>query len=209
MEKMLVTQALNELKLLDGRINRAISNGEYVAAARLNESKVSSTVTKEEFISNAKSSLQSVNDLIERRKKIKAAVVISNANTFVDFSGVSMTVADAIERKDSIEYDEEILGTLKKQLSNARATVGQKNLNMELQIDKIVESSFGKDSRQKINSDDYEAIAKPYRTNNEYGLVDPLGIEKLIAQMEEAIQGFISNVDAALQISNCTTYIEF
>lgn len=120
-----------------------------------------------------------------------------------------MTVADAIERKDSIEYDEEILGTLKKQLSNARATVGQKNLNMELQIDKIVESSFGKDSRQKINSDDYEAIAKPYRTNNEYGLVDPLGIEKLIAQMEEAIQGFISNVDAALQISNCTTYIEF
>ena len=33
MEKMLVTQALNELKLLDGRINRAISNGEYVAAA--------------------------------------------------------------------------------------------------------------------------------------------------------------------------------
>ncbi|EHF00021.1 hypothetical protein [Enterocloster citroniae] len=209
MEKMLVTQALNELKLLDGRINRAISNGEYVAAARLNESKVSSTVTKEEFISNAKSSLQSVNDLIERRKKIKAAVVISNANTFVDISGVSMTVADAIERKDSIEYDEEILGTLKKQLSNARATVGQKNLNMELQIDKIVESSFGKDSRQKINSDDYEAIAKPYRTNNEYGLVDPLGIEKLIAQMEEAIQGFISNVDAALQISNCTTYIEF
>ena len=207
MEKMLVTQALNELKLLDGRINRAISNGEYVAAARLNESKVSSTVTKEEFISNAKSSLQSVNDLIERRKKIKAAVVISNANTFVDISGVSMTVADAIERKDSIEYDEEILGTLKKQLSNARATVGQKNLNMELQIDKIVESSFGKDSRQKIN--DYEAIAKPYRTNNEYGLVDPLGIEKLIAQMEEAIQGFISNVDAALQISNCTTYIEF
>lgn len=209
MEKMLVTQALNELKLLDGRINRAISNGEYVAAARLNESKVSSTVTKEEFISNAKSSLQSVNDLIERRKKIKAAVVISNANTFVDISGVSMTVADAIERKGSIEYDEEILGTLKKQLSNARATVGQKNLNMELQIDKIVESSFGKDSRQKINSDDYEAIAKPYRTNNEYGLVDPLGIEKLIAQMEEAIQGFISNVDAALQISNCTTYIEF
>ena len=209
MEKMLVTQALNELKLLDGRINRAISNGEYVAAARLNESKVSSTVTKEEFISNAKSSLQSVNDLIERRKKIKAAVVISNANTFVDISGVSMTVADAIERKGSIEYDEEILRTLKKQLSNAMATVGQKNLNMELQIDKIVEASFGKDSRQKINSDDYEAIAKPYRTNNEYGLVDPLGIEKLIAQMEEAIQGFISNVDAALQISNCTTYIEF
>lgn len=80
---------------------------------------------------------------------------------------------------------------------------------METQIDKIVESSFGKDSKQKINSDEYEAIAKPYRLNNEYGLVDPLGIDDLIREMEEEIAGFKANVDSALQISNCTTYIEF
>ena len=43
MEKMLVTQALNETKLLDGRISRAIDTGNFVAAAKLSESKVTST----------------------------------------------------------------------------------------------------------------------------------------------------------------------
>lgn len=209
MEKMLVTQALNEIKLLDGRISRAINTGNFVAAAKLSESKVTSTVTKDDFTKNAKASKQSVTDLIERRKKIKAAVVVSNANTYVDVNGEQMTRADAIERKESIEYEEAFLNTLKAQRQNAQVTVNQKNMAMETQIDKIVESSFGKDSKQKINSDEYEAIAKPYRLNNEYGLVDPLGIDDLIREMEEEIAGFKANVDSALQISNCTTYIEF
>lgn len=209
MEKMLVTQALNELKLLDGRIDRAISTGKFVAAAKLSEKKVTSTTTKEEFVAAAKAAMQSARDLIERRKAIKAAIVISNANTMVDVNGTQMTVADAIERKTSIEYEKDLLAALRQQLQSANSTVLKKNLDMELQIDKIVEASYGKDSKQKINPDDYDAIAKPYKANNEYGLVDPLGIEKLIATMEEDIHGFLSNVDSALQISNCTTYIEF
>lgn len=209
MERMLVTQALNEIKLLDGRINRAISTGSYIAAAKLNESKVTSTLTKDDFVKNAKASKQSVADLIERRNKIKAATVVSNAITYVDVNNKEMTRADAIERKESIEYEEAFLNALKAQRQNAQLTVNQKNMAMEAQIDRIVESSFGKDSKQKINSDEYEAIAKPYRLNNEYGLVDPLGIDELIRDMEEEIAGFKANVDSALQISNCTTYIEF
>lgn len=209
MEKMLVTQALNELKLLDGRIDRAISTGRFVTSAKLIEKKVNSITTKEEFSELAKASIQSANDLIERRKKIKAAVVVSNAKTTVDVNGVMMTVADAIERKNSIEYEEDLLAKLKSQLSDANNTVMRKNIDMEVQINKIIEASYGKDSKQKINPEDYDAIAKPYKLNNEYGLVDPLGIENLIRKMEEDIQGFKSNVDSALQISNCTTYIEF
>ena len=209
MEKMLVTQALNELKLLDGRIDRAISTGRFVTSAKLIEKKVNSITTKEEFSELAKASIQSANDLIERRKKIKAAVVVSNAKTTVDVNGVMMTVADAIERKNSIEYEEDLLAKLKSQLSDANNTVMRKNIDMEVQINKIIEASYGKDSKQKINPEDYDAIAKPYKLNNEYGLVDPLGIGNLIRKMEEDIQGFKSNVDSALQISNCTTYIEF
>lgn len=57
MEKMLVTQALNEIKLLDGRISRAIDTGNFVAAAKLSESKVTSTITKDDFTKNAKASM--------------------------------------------------------------------------------------------------------------------------------------------------------
>lgn len=56
-EKMLVTQALNELKLLDSRINREIRTASFVSAAKKSEKKVTPNVTKEEFNANAKSEM--------------------------------------------------------------------------------------------------------------------------------------------------------
>lgn len=209
MEKMLVTQALNELKLLDGRIERAIESGSYVSAAKICEKKVSSGITKDAFCGSAKASLQSVRDLMERRKKIKSAVVESNANTMVTVNNVEMTRADAIERKKSIEYEKMLLATLRTQLSRANSVVTTKNTSMEAEIVKLAEAALGKDTKQKVDPDGYASIATPYRTSNEYGLVDPLNIAELISKLEEDIEGFLSNVDSVLQISNCTTYIEF
>lgn len=209
MERMLVTQALNELKLLNGRIERAIEAGSYVAAAKICEKKVSSGITKDAFCGSAKASLQSVHDLMERRKKIKSAVVESNANTIVTVNNVEMTRADAIERKKSIEYEKMLLATLRTQLSRANSVVTTKNASMEVEIVKLAEAALGKDTKQKVDPDGYASIANPYRTSNEYGLVDPLNIAELISKLEEDIEGFLSEVDSALQISNCTTYIEF
>ena len=48
----------------------------------------------------------------------------------------------------------------------------------------------------------------PYRSANEYGLVDALEAEKLIKKMKDEIQDFESEVDTVLQISNSVTIIE-
>ena len=102
MEKMLVTQALNELKLLDSRIEDATNNAIFVIAAKKNEKKVNPNLTKEDFEIRSKAFYQSIMDLIERRKKIKAAIVASNAVTKVTVHDEEMTVAEAIERKSTI-----------------------------------------------------------------------------------------------------------
>ena len=94
-EKMLVTQALNELKLLDSRINREIRTASFVSAAKKSEKKVTPNVTKEEFNTNAKSEMQSIEDLIDRRARIKKATVASNAVTTLEVNGETMT-RDAI-----------------------------------------------------------------------------------------------------------------
>ena len=60
-----------------------------------------------------------------------------------------------------------------------------------------------------IKPEDYASIADPYKAKEEYGLVDPIGILAEITKREEEIDAFLSNCDSALQISNCTTYIEF
>ena len=208
MEKMLVTQALNELKLLDDRINKAINDAVLVIAAKRSEKKVNPNLTKEEFEIRAKAGYQSVMDLIERRKKIKAAVVTSNAMTKVIVHGEEMTVAEAIERKSTIDYEISLLRQMQSQWGVQNREMNMQNMRMEERIDKYIETFVGKDT-SKAKDNELEAMIKPMRESGEYALVDPLSIEKKIADLDDYIKGFRSEVDAILQISNCNTYIEF
>ena len=206
---MLVTVALNELKLLDSRIIKEIDRGSFISSAKKSNPKVSPAMSKEEFIEEAKSKFNSVKDLIERRAKIKAAIVDSNAKTEVEIDGVKMTRADAIERKSSINYEKLMLNELKDQLNIHTAKVNSSNYEVDNKIDSLVQAAYGKEGKNNIKQEDYDAIAKPYREANEWDIVDPLNLKDVIEEMEKRIDGFESNVDSALQISNCTTYIEF
>lgn len=207
MERMLVTQALNELKLLDSRILKEVKQARFVAAAKTAEKKISPSVTKDEFIEQAKSSYQSIKDLIARRATIKAAVVASNAVTKVTIAGVEMTVADAIERKTSIDYEIGLLTAMKNQFEQERSKVNMQNTLMEDKIDKNIEIMLGKDGKTK--DEDLDSMMKLFRSANQWSLVDPLDIEKLINELTDQVNGFSSEVDSALQISNCITWIEF
>ena len=209
MEKMLVTQALNELKTLDSRIMRAINSATFVTSAKICEKNVTSNMSKEDFNKNAKADLQSIDDLINRRKNIKAAIVASNAVTMVTVAGVEMTVVAAIERKTSIEYERSLLRQMKNQYLTSQQKVDAKNTEMEAAIERLIATAFGKDSKTNIKSDDYSAIADPYKEKNEWALVDPIDVLNQITKREEEIDEFISSVDSQLQISNCTNYIEF
>ena len=130
-EKMLVTKALNELKLLDERIRKEIMNSSFVATAKIVEKKVTPNCTKDEFNAKAKATFQSINDLMDRRARIKAAVVASNAVTKLQINGTEMTVAEAIELKTSITYQVQLLNTMTAQLNNARKESVKNNLAME------------------------------------------------------------------------------
>lgn len=46
------------------------------------------------------------------------------------------------------------------------------------------------------------------RKSGEVSLVDPLELDKKIAELEQYIEEFDATVDAKLQISNCITKIE-
>ena len=208
MEKMLVTQGLNELSLLDARIHKAIDSGCFVSPAKTNEKKVTPNKTKEDFTKEAHATYQSIMDLITRRDLIKKAIVASNAITEVTINGETMTVAAAIELKTSIAYKETLLQELKEQASDAAFEVNRKNIELEHKIDNFVSQNIsGKDSKAK--KEDYDELVKPIRFAGEYSLVDPLNIKKVIEELDNYIEGFKSEVDSVLQISNCTTWIEF
>lgn len=207
MRKISITEALNELKLYDSKITKAITNATFCGAAKKSSDKVG-VVKKEYFDERAKASYQSATDLIANRNTLKSAVVKSNAITGVEIDGVPMTVAEAIERKNSIEYDETLLNEMKRQYANATATVDKENKKVDAQIDKLLETFTGRDSDKKPDKDTMSAIADPYREKNEFEFVDPLDLYEKIQALEANIDGFKSNVDTVLVLSNATTFIE-
>lgn len=208
MEQMLVTRGLNELKLLDSRIHRKIGEAEFVGAAKVSAVNINGKTTKEAYKMNAKADYQSIMALIKRRNQIKAAIIASNAVTMVEVAGKRMTVAEAIDKKGSIEYEKTLLERLNGQFRTAVDTVTFENERVDCSIEQLLNTAYGKEGKEKITKESYEAIAGPYRNANEYGLVDALEAEKLIKKMNDEIQEFESEVDTVLQISNSVTIIE-
>ena len=207
MRKISITEALNELKLYDSKINKAITNAKLVGATKKSSDKVG-VVKKEEFEERAKASYQSVTDLIANRNALKSAIVKSNAVTEVTINGKVMTVAEAIERKNSIDYDVTLLNEMKKQYVTATDTVNKENKKVDNKVDELISTLVGKDTDKKIDKDAVEAIEKPYREKNEFELIDPIGIFNEMLKLEADIDGFQSNCDTSLVLSNATTFIE-
>jgi len=119
-----------------------------------------------------------------------------------------MLVAEVIERKNSIEYEESLLDEMKKQYTYFINQVNNENRKVNNKIDEFLEALIGKDSDKEINRESQEAIEKPYREKNEVEFIDPIKIYDKITELEKDINGFKLNCDTQLVISNSTTYIE-
>jgi ABC-type Na+ efflux pump permease subunit len=207
MEKMTITKGLGELKLLDSRISKAISSGAFVAAIQADK-KINSRLTKDEFNKLANSAKESVDDLIKRRENIKKAIVKSNATTLITIGEVEMTVAEAIEYKASISYNKSLLSVFREQLRSAEVTIARGNEQADEKANAVLTAAVGKEGSKDITPEQSNTIYKLTYDRYKFELVDPLGIGKLIQDMDKKIDEFESNVDIELQTSNSTTYIE-
>lgn len=207
MRTITITEALNELKLYDSKISKAITNAKLAGAAKKSADKIG-VVTKDEFKEKAKSSYQSIVDLIENRNALKSAIVKSNAVTEVEIAGKKMTVAEAIERKNSISYDEDFLNIMKVQYVSASTEVQKENKKVDTKVDELIQTLVGKDSDKRIDKEAVSAIETPYREKNEFEFIDPIGVYDAMLKLESEIEDFKSNCDGRLTLSNSTTFIE-
>ena len=211
-EKMTVHKALAELKVIDARINKAISDGTYVIANKHSNEKINGMPVNE-FKSVMKASHDKVMDLINRRNAIKKAVVLSNANTMIKIGDKEMSVACAIEMKNhGMEFKETYKRVLAFQNTGAQNDL---NRNSGEAIEKRAEQyvlsviqAQPKDAKMSVDSDAMKTLRKDYINNNTYDLIDPLNVNKIISELTDEIDEFNTEVDAALSVSNALTVIE-
>lgn len=211
-EQMTVHKALAELKVIDSRINNAICSGTFVIANKHSNEKIHG-VTINEFKNSMKSDFQKVSDLIARRNAIKKAVVASNAVTKVKVGDTEYTVATAIEMKN---HGMEFKNTFKKRLEFQYAVAKNEfDKNSGDPLEKRAENyvlsviqAQPKDSKMAVDSEAMKNLRVQYIKDNTYDIIDPIGVKDAIEQLDNEISSFITEVDAALSVSNALTVLD-
>lgn len=206
--KYSIHRALAELKTLDGRIDKAIRGGQYIGyKKKSSKGDYNTNLNVEDFEKDCKSKLESVQALIKRRNNIKQAIVNSNAVTVVEIGGIEYTVASAIERKESIQYEKHLLRVLVSQYNEVIGNVNRRNERVEEQLEQKIEAMIGGDNVSK-NIEMVQTFATSYREDNSWEVIDPLGLKAEIEKLEEYITAFEMEVDYKLSTSNAVTMVE-
>ena len=211
-EKMTVHKALAELKIIDDRINNAIVSGTYVIANKHSNTKIHG-MTIDDFKTSMKSDFQKVSDLIARRNAIKRTVVASNAVTKVKVGDVEYTVAEAIEMKNhGMEFKNTLKMYIERQYTNAKNEFDKNSGDsLERRAENYVLSVIQaqpKDSKMAVDSEAMKNLRAQYIKDNTYDLVDPLDVKNVIESFDNEISGFLTEVDAALSVSNAVTVLD-
>ena len=198
MEKLTITEALAKTKLVDKKINKKIQTGKFVGRQKGDK-------ILDGFEPNvAKEDLQSIEDLIANRFKLKNAIHESNQKTKLTIAGKEYTVSEAIEFKEVILYKTNLLSKLKYQLESIRDDINFENEKVQARLDEQISKLFEKPSSTR----EVEIFSKSFLKANEHSLVDPIEIDKKIKEYEEEIDNFLNEVDFRLSTSNSLTFIE-
>lgn len=206
MEKMTIHRALAELKTLDKRIDSKTESLKPVGF-NVDGGKVNKRYELSEFAKQVSSDLQSINDLILRKVRLKSAIVKANSETLVNIAGKEMTISDAISYKQVLNMKKLLKNSLEVELLKTLTIIEKANATVESNALKIAENALQKDN-VKITDKDVLNVTEPYLKKNLCELVDPLKIEVKIKELQEDIDSFELEVDATLSEINATTYIE-
>lgn len=204
-KKLSIHRALTELKMLNHRIEAATNEVSAVLANRKSNSKING-VEIQEYEKQMQSSYDKVVGLIGYRNLIKSLVVESNARTKVTVGKEEMTVAEAIERKQSIQFEKKLLDVMQQQYRSAINMVAKENDALHAKLETYLINILG--NKDKQSPEEVKLHTETFMKRNEYELIDPMNVKKKIEALNSRIEEFESEVDAVLSESNATTFIE-
>ena len=214
--RLLVTQALDERDLLNKKINDKIKTAVFIDVVKHNEETVMNRrVDRETFQKEAQSSFQQINDLIERYKNIEAAIVESNANTFIETSYGKFSIAAAIALRNRLrgdlkfdgkaDFETTLYQKMKRAYDDCITTMELKNEALAETAEQMRLSILGIET--KVKSDKPLEVVETYIKENSMELADPLNIVSKMEQLQERKDKLLSELETQIKVSNATTFI--
>lgn len=207
--KITITRALAELKTLQARYNKAVSDLNLVAVKQGNKLRGENSHYKEEdFIEKAMSLNNKATGLYKRILLIKTSIDKSNSETTVTVGGDTMTIQEALVIKNHVSLRENYLETLKRLRMISRREYEKAESENQASVEKLIGGTISKEQPENLKEAARKEAEAYVEKTRGLGLVDPCGIDDLIEKTEESITEFKTNIDYVLSESNSTTYIE-
>lgn len=211
--KLLITQALDERDLLVKKINSKIERIDFVDGKKRNEEKViQQVITKEEFCKKVKTSYQQIQDLIKRYQKIDEAIITSNANTYIETSFGTYSVAVALSMRNrlrelsAMDFETILRNKMEENYYEVLELKDLRNRRLEEDAEKMRLSILGKDGKYK--DDKPLSVVDAYISENTVELIDPLNVLDEIESLKDKHTTLLSELETKIKISNATTFIE-
>lgn len=203
------TRALATIKSLEAKIRKATEQQLLIAVGEgkdKNQVVVGAAIEVDALSTRIKTDFQSLLDMMSQRDQLKAALLKSNAETVVEIGSRSMTVAEAIEAKRSMELKAQLLANMRKQFHAATVKFNTQKAQFDAKYERLQDTMATRD--KKTSEDEVKMQLNLLELKNTPFLIDPLELEKLIKQHDEEYQDFATNVDFVLSESNASTFIE-
>ena len=211
--KLLITQALDERDLLVKKINSKIERIDFVDGKKRNEEKViQQVVTKEEFCKKVKTSYQQIQDLIKRYQKIDEAIITSNANTYIETSfgtysvAVALSMRNRLRELNAMDFETILRNKMEENYYEVLELKDLRNRRLEEDAEKMRLSILGKDGKYK--DDKPLSVVDAYISENTVELIDPLNVLDEIESLKDKHTTLLSELETKIKNSNATTFIE-
>lgn len=216
-KKMLVTQALDQRDLLVKKICDKIRKASFTETKKHNEEKVMERrVTQKEFEKEARSSYQQIIDLIHWYDKVDQAILRSNAETIIETSYGTMSIANALALRSRLNcsnaYDSDsnfegnLMMKLQEELNEKIRVMEQKNKGLQNMAETMRLSILGKDTKTKDETP--LKVVDVYVQENTTELIDPLNVRKKIDELNKRRETILNELDTKIKVSNATTFVE-
>ena len=200
--KMTIHRALGEIKLYDKKIVDLLDK-DFVLASKKRIGKVHG-IDVEKYKEEMKANLQSLRALMRNRQILKSAIAKSNETTMITIGGETMTVLDAIERKNFMNMRMSVVNTLKAQFNRADREVRAYEDNLQANLENYIKNT----TKELNNKDLIDSLTESYKNLNEVVMIDPNNLRVVIEEMTKENDQFNTEVDYVLSESNSNTFIE-
>lgn len=208
--KITLTRALSLIKSIDQEIKTYFDQERILISALIgNKERIATKMIKdkEELTSRIQSDYDTLNNLMNKRRAIKNAIVLSNATSTVNINDQEITVAEAIELKNHLPVREHVLKAYRNQYSATQKFLDKNASEVENRINELIKIQVNEDTKPEDKLKIMDIIRENENNTSLATLFDPINLIDKIKKTETEINNIKSELDYVLSEHNAVTTI--